>query len=498
MRKFIRAVVPFVLAACLSALPGCTGMVQDELDATKAKLEELHRLVDSMNEDISILNSVVVELVSAESHSIVTGPIVETEDGYDITFRDGNTIHIHFGTDGKDGRTLIPVGVRDDEDGLYYWTVDGEWLLDGEGNRLRAGAVDGKDGIAPQFKVEEDYWWISTDGGENWEPLASCEEMNGVGVFKGINLDDPKKAVLILWDGTELEFARQLPFRLSFEGPVLDTVTVAAGETLSIPYKVIVEGETDDPLAVTAGTDGTYVPVLAGPDRPEGTVTITAPEPFTEGYILLSAYCSGYSAVKMISFREREVTPAEKVVTVHHAKEAGSKEVPYSANFEYTVSAPDAAWLEVVADPEAGTLAFNFLENESNEVRSCIVTVSPKDNPGYVCTTFEVYQATAARTYALEPGSQFAFDPVEKTLDVPSEGGDAVIRITFDAQIREVPQPSLDWVTAEMTLEDGFYFLKIHVDENATGEPRTGYIDIRRRVGNVFAPIAEHININQR
>ena len=200
----------------------------------------------------------------------------------------------------------------------------------------------------------------------------------------------------------------------------------------------------------------------------------------------------------MISFREREVTPAEKVVTVHHAKEAGSKEVPYSANFEYTVSAPDAAWLEVVADPEAGTLAFNFLENESNEVRSCIVTVSPKDNPGYVCTTFEVYQATAARTYALEPGSQFAFDPVEKTLDVPSEGGDAVIRITFDAQIREVLQPSLDWVTAEMTLEDGFYFLKIHVDENATGEPRTGYIDIRRRVGNVFAPIAEHININQR
>ncbi len=498
MRKLIRAVVPLLLAACLSALQGCTGMVQDELDATKDKLTKLKELIDSMNKDISTLNSVVSELQPAESHSIITGPIVETDDGYDITFRDGSSIHIHFGTDGKDGRTLIPVGVRDDEDGFYYWTVDGEWLLDADGNRIRAGATDGKDGIAPQFKVEEDYWWISTDGGENWERLASCEEMNGVGIFKGINLDDPKKAVLILWDGTELEFARQLPFRLSFDGPVLDTMVVAAGETLSIPYKVLVEGEAGGQLAVTAGTDGTYVPVLAGPDRPEGTVTVTAPEPFAEGYILLQAYCDGYSAVKMISFREREVTPAEKVVTVRYAKEAGSKKVPYSANFEYTVSAADAVWLEVVADPEAETLIFNFLENESNEVRSCTVTVSPKDNPGYVCTTFEVYQATGARTYSLEPGSGFSFEAATKTLDVPAEGGDAVIRITFDAQIREVVQPSLDWVSAGLTLEDGFYFLKIHVDENATGEPRTGFIDIRRKVGNVFAPIAEHININQR
>ena len=498
MRKTIRAVVPLVFAAFLTALSGCTGMVQDDLDATHAKLERLQALIESMNKDVSTLNVVVDELLSAESHTLIPGSLVQTEEGYDLKFMDGKIIHIHFGTDGKDGRTLIPVGVRDDIDSFYYWTVDGEWLLDGEGNRIRAGSLDGIDGIGPQFKVEDDFWWISTDDGKTWEKLASCEEMNGIGVFKGIDLSDPKKAVLILWDGTELEFPRQLPFKLSFSGPVFDTLTVAAGETLHIPYEVVMEGESGDPLLVTAGTDGTYTPILADPNLREGFVSITAPEPFAEGYIILQAYSGGYSAVKMISFLERETTPAEKVITVRHEKAAGIKSIPYTANFEFTVSAPDAAWLEVVPDAETGVLVFNFTENESNEVRSCTVTVSPKDNPGYVCTTFEVYQATDARTYSLEPGSAFSYDPETKTLDVPAEGGDAVMCITFNTEIWPYLQASLDWVGAEIGLEDGFYMLKIHVDANDSGEPRTDYIDIRRRIGNILAPIGEHIIINQR
>ena len=498
MRKFIRAVVPVVLAAFLSAFTGCTGMVQDELDVTKQKLDNLRALIESMNKDISTLSLVVDELVEAESHTVIPGSLVKTDEGYDLSFNDGRTIHIHFGTDGDDGRSLIPVGVRNDEDSLYYWTVDGEWLLDADGNKVRAGAADGADGIAPQFKVEDDFWWVSTDGGLTWEQLASCGEMNGIGVFKGINTDDPKKVVLILWDGTELELPCLIPLKVSFSGPVQDTVSVAAGETLSIPYEVLVEGDDGEPLVVTAGTDGTYVPVLAAPGQRAGTVTITAPDPFAEGYILLSAYCGGYSAVKMISFREREITPAERVVTVRHETAAGTKDIPYSTNFEYTVSNPDAAWLEVVPDPEAGVLAFNFRENDSEEVRSCTVTVSPKDNPGYVCTTFEVYQATDSRTYALEPGSDFSFDPGTKALDVPAEGGDALIRITFEAEIQPLVPLSMDWAVAEVSYEDGFYMLKIHVDANESGEPRSDSIEIRRRIGNVFGPVNERITINQR
>ena len=48
------------------------------------------------------------------------------------------------GADGKDGHTPT-VSVRLDSDGVYYWTIDGEWLLDGSGKKIRAQGADGKD-----------------------------------------------------------------------------------------------------------------------------------------------------------------------------------------------------------------------------------------------------------------------------------------------------------------------------------------------------------------
>jgi hypothetical protein len=84
------------------------------------------------------------------------------------------------------------------------------------------------------------------------------------------------------------------------------------------------------------------------------------------------------------------------------------------------------------------------------------------------------------------------------TLDVPEEGGDAVVWITSEAEMKAFASSGLDWATAETALVDGFYRVAIHVDANDSGEARTAYFDIRRRIGSVFAPIGEHININQR
>ena len=113
MRKLIRAVVLLVLAAFLS------GMVQDDLDATHAKLRELQDYVARINNDLNNLDKIVNVL--DESHSILSAS--PTDNGYSVSFNDGSTFFLPFGEDGKDGRTLIPVGVRNDDDGHYYWTA---------------------------------------------------------------------------------------------------------------------------------------------------------------------------------------------------------------------------------------------------------------------------------------------------------------------------------------------------------------------------------------
>lgn len=497
MRKRLIIGLLGILPAALSLLSGCTGMVEAELDQTHAKLAALQALAASVNKDLTTLDLIVAQL--DEGHTILPDTFVETEDGYEVSFRDGKKIFIPFGMDGVDGRTLIPIGVKD-EDGIYYWTVDGEWLLDAEGNKIRAGADQGVDGIAPQIKVEDGFWWISTDGGVSFERLASCEEMDGAGVFKGINLDDPRKAVLTLWDGTELEIPTLPALKLSFSGPVLDTVLIAAGETLSIPYEVLVEGETEEPLIVTSGTDGTYTPKLADPTRASGVVEVTAPEPFVEGYFLLSATCDGFSALKMITFREREVAPADPFIAVRLGSGADTCVVAYKANFEYQLLLPGNDWLQAVSDPESGTVTFtvtpNVRENKtpSDTVRHCTVIVTPANNPAYPCTTFQVMQATDTRTYSLDPGTAFSFDPKTLSLTAPAEGGDADIWITSSSVLfADVPETQ-DWAQATLAAESGFWHLKVHVDALPSEETRNGSIVLA--INNGLIPVGK-IKITQ-
>ena len=446
----------------LSFFSGCTDMVQDKLDETHAKLSALQEQAGTVNRDLTTLDLIVKEL--DDGHTILPESFRETADGYEVSFRDGKQIFIPFG---KDGVTFIPVGVQDDADGLYYWKVDGEWLLDAEGNKIRAGATDG---IVPQFEVRDDgFWWMSVDGGKTFEQFASCVDMDGLGVFREVRQTALGKVILTLWDGEAIELSSEFPFRMSFEGPVRDTVLIAGGETLPIPYKVKVEGETDQPLIVTSGTDGVYLSRLEAVDDTTGIVKVQAPADFKDGYILLSASCGGYSAVKMITFKQRVITPDNAFTTIRFGSGDESRAIPFEANFEYVVSRVSETWLEAVPDPEAGVLTFTVQPNTETAVRVCEVTVSPKDNPDFVCATFRVLQATnSSFTAALEEGGLFTFDPEGKVLGVPAEGGDAILWLTTSTTSPlTVVIPDADWLQAEIADVDGFWQLKVHVDPEA-------------------------------
>ena len=478
MRKRFRSgVLAVVLPVFLSVFPGCTDMVRPELDETHAKLQALQELAGAVNRDLHILDLIVREL--DDSHTILPETFHLTEDGYEVSFRDGKKIVIPFGKDGVDGVQFIPVGVRD-EDGLYYWTINGEWM-EVDGNRIRAGATDG---IVPQFKIEDGFWWISLDGGLTFSELAAVDDMDGFGVFRDVQQTSSGKVVLTLWDGETVELCSQLPFRMSFEGPVRDTLLVAAGELLPVPYKVLVEGETDQTVVVTSGTDGTYISRVEPADGTTGVVKVQAPAAYADGYILLTASCGGYSALKMITFRQREITPAESFLTVRLGSGSDPATLPYQANFDYVVKTAEGSWVEVVPDPETGVLTFTPQENTGEQVRECVVTVSPKDNPDFVCTTIRVIQATKYFTVALEEGGPFTFDSEQQTLYAPAQGGDAVLWLTFPSSLTAVI-PDTDWLSADMADVDGFRRLQVHVDPAVDEAVRESAVIIRLQVGSV-------------
>lgn len=476
----MRTSLQWILPVFLVLLSACTGPVQAELDETHVKLQALQELVGAVNRDLTTLDLIVKEL--DDGHTIRPESLRLTEDGYEVSFQDGKKVFIPFGKDGEDGRSLIPVGVKD-EDGVYWWQVDEEWLLDAEGNRIRAGATDG---IPPQFIVEGEKWLISVDGGKSFSEFASCDEMNGVGVFKDVQQTSSGTVKLTLWNGEVVELMSQFPFRLSFEGAVRDTLLVAPGEVLPIPYKVLVEGATDQPLVVTSGTDGVYLSGIERETDTTGVVRVHAPAVYADGYILLSASCGGYSAVKMITFRPREITPAVPFVTVRLGSGDEPQVLSYETNFEYTVKvSPDDSWLDVAADRETGTLTLTPRSNTGSEVRSCEVTLSPKDNPDFVCTTFLVLQATDSFTVQLQEDTPFTFDPASKTLSVPAEGGDGDLWITFPSALAVTAPETVDWIQTALTDVGGFRLLQIHVDPETSGTGRECTLTLRLQSGAV-------------
>ena len=189
------------------------------LENRVAKLEELCK---QMNTNISSLQTIVTAL---QNNVYVTGttPLMKDgkEIGYTITFSKGNPITIYHGKDGQDGEDGITptISVKKDTDGVYYWTLNGEFIMV-DGGKIQAEGKDGTNGTngtTPQFKIENDYWFVSYDNGANWTQLGKATGEDGIGgdsMFSGVDYETSTDYVIFtLADGTQIK----LPTWSAFE-----------------------------------------------------------------------------------------------------------------------------------------------------------------------------------------------------------------------------------------------------------------------------------------
>ena len=186
------------------------------LENRVAKLEELCK---QMNTNISSLQTIVTAL---QNNVYVTGttPLMKDgkEIGYTITFSKGNPITIYHGKDGQDGEDGITptISVKKDTDGVYYWTLNGEFIVV-DGGKIQAEGKDGTSGTTPQFKIENDYWFVSYNNGANWTQLGKATGEDGIGgdsMFSGVDYETSTDYVIFtLSNGTQIK----LPTWSAFE-----------------------------------------------------------------------------------------------------------------------------------------------------------------------------------------------------------------------------------------------------------------------------------------
>ena len=156
------------------------------------RIDDLETKVKEANSNIDAISA----LLSASSTGdpiVSVDPLKEgdVEVGYLLTFASGKTVTIYHGQDGQDGQPgqdgYTPViSARQDSDGIWYWTLDGEWMTDENGQRIKAVGTDGQDGqpgkdaITPQLKIEDGYWFISYDNGESWNEIGKATGEDGL------------------------------------------------------------------------------------------------------------------------------------------------------------------------------------------------------------------------------------------------------------------------------------------------------------------------------
>ena len=173
----------FIWAAiCLTACG--LGTYRDELNELHSEVDELKMRLDELCEEVNTnMESLTAILEAIQKNDFVKSivPIKEgdVEIGYVITFSQSGSVTIYHGERGSDGHTPV-VGVLQGEDGMWYWTIDGVWLTDEDGNKVRAtgptgvSGSDGQDGATPQLKIEEGYWYISLDNGATWQYVGQA------------------------------------------------------------------------------------------------------------------------------------------------------------------------------------------------------------------------------------------------------------------------------------------------------------------------------------
>ena len=180
MRKGI-----LLIFTVLATLVGCgqydDSELKSDINDLKSRMAALEKQCKNMNENLTSLQAIVDAIQKQDG--IVSVTDLPDGQGYSVKFVSGKVIYMYNGKNGTDGVTP-KISVRKDSDGIYYWTVDGDWLIV-DGKKVRAVGLDGKDGkdgkdaVTPQLKIVDGFWYISYDNGKYWTKLGKATGENG-------------------------------------------------------------------------------------------------------------------------------------------------------------------------------------------------------------------------------------------------------------------------------------------------------------------------------
>lgn len=263
------------------------GDLKDRVDVLEQKVSALESKV---NQNVNSINA----LVDAAKKAVTITKVETLTDGYKIYFSDGTISTISNGVNGKDGKdgvegkdAVAPVIGIKEEEGVYYWTIDGEFVL----NNGQKVPVTGKDGLTPQFKIQDGKWYVSFDG-NTWDavPVTGTEKPELV-------MSETDDEYVFTLGETTIRIAKEHAFMIKVTS---DVQKVTPGEVVSFGYTVTGADATTHVIIEANGVEAQL-------DEEKSLVTVTVPSVIEDNsYVMVKAirnsdgkYSAQYITIKL-------------------------------------------------------------------------------------------------------------------------------------------------------------------------------------------------------
>lgn len=349
------------------------------VDVLETKVAELESICKSLNTDVDALKALTANINGATISSVE-----DTENGYVITMSDGRVLNISNGAKGEKGDkgdtgeqgdkgetgergekgdpgndAIAPVIGVVNEDGILYWTINGEYLLDADGNKVSVAAP-----VTPQFKVVDGQWYISVDGSE-WSPLSSQTECP---LFSSV-VPDKDNVTFILSDGTEIVVGRTKAFSLTFSQ--IKEIAVSPGTSVSIPY--VLSGADENTVVDCIATSGwdAYV------DESASAVVVSVPDPIVPGKVVVFASRDDISVVRVLTFEAMSLTVSSGSIEVDG--EGGSITFNVTTNAaDFDIVIPEeCTWISRLSSKAVSVVPVSIVvgPNETGAVREAEIAI---------------------------------------------------------------------------------------------------------------------------
>lgn len=376
-----------IMSLCVAAMWSCTveidrtddGSGNGQTDSTQTDpgtSVDLDSFCEIMNANIASLQAIVEAFEEDDyvaSFEETKNSMPEDYVTYSVRFNAGTSAEIWCRKDGNDSKGVPQISAAQDENGKWYWTLDGKWLSIGGST---VPVLEGDD--APRICAKDGRWMISGDAGATWKDLS---EMDGQAVSPGKYIFDDvyKKGSflhLVLDNGETLPISTLEDIDIIFTDA--DGATCVTGETARIAYEVVGWDEATEVICScdtpgweaeieSTGINTGYVVVTNTGAGEDAAVTVTADN------------STGDEISKALIFVKGILTAKAYVEKI--ALSGGIVDVEITTNTNYTVSIPSAAsgWISVVDDATKSelrteTVKLSIARNDSEQDRSATVS----------------------------------------------------------------------------------------------------------------------------